>query len=335
MLRVKDFLLAGLALSTGALALVVWRQSKEMDRLARAVAEREVAIIPSAETMSLRLAANRSFALPGGAMERTTPETVLRDEPPRQPEAPRTSRKRGDGISRLMDNPEFMRVLNLQRHAMLDARFAELFRRLNLEGDALVEFKRLLVEKENVALDVVAVSETSPEGPLRPETLGASIRAAHSQIDQAIHSALGSDRYAMYREYERTLAHRTTVAQLEKRLSYSGAPLQPVQAEAVVRILESNTPAPPVESGAPPVSVLVRSGVPEAVPLAPTTVGAGRVTDQVVSQAQTVLAPAQVDALKQIQLEQEAAARAAQLIREAAPAAAIDMLPTVPSVWLN
>ena len=336
MLRAKDFLLAGLALSTGALALVVWRQQVEMERLA-SIAQRAVAMVPSAETMTLRLAANRTFSVANGAKAREprAMDGTLRDEPPLQPEAPRTSRKRGGAISKLMDNPEFMRALNLQRQSMLDARFSDLFRRLGLDGDALTEFKRLLVEKENVALDVVAVSETAADGPLRPETLGASIRAAQSQIEQAIQSSLGGDRYAMYREYERTLAHRTTVAQLERRLSYTGAPLQPGQAEAVVRIMESHTPPAAVEHGAPPVSVLVRSGVPEAVPVVPASVGSGRVTNDVVTQAQTVLTPSQVDALKQIQLEQEAAMRAAQMIREVTPAAVSDMLPTIPSVWLN
>lgn len=336
MLRAKDFLLAGLALSTGVLALVVWRQRVEMDRLSSA-AQRAVAMVPSAETMTLRLAANRTFSVANGVKsgDPRAMDGSMRDEAPRQPEAARTSRKRGGAISKLMDNPEFMRALNLQRQSMLDARFSELFRRLGLEGDALAEFKRLLVEKENVALDVVAVSETGVDGPLRPETLGASIRAAQSQIEQSIESWLGGDRYAMYREYERTLGHRTTVAQLERRLSYTGAPLQPAQADAVVRIMESNTPRPAVEHGAPPVSVLVRSGVPEAVPVVPVSVGSGRVTDDVVTQAQTVLTPSQLAALKQIQLEQEAALRAAQMIRDVTPAAVSDMLPTVPAVWLN
>lgn len=335
MLRVKDLLLAGLALSTGVLAVIVWRQRAELERLS-GVVERSVALVPSVETMTLRLAANRTFAAANArAVEPTATDGMLRDEPPRLPEPGRTPRKRTGAIAKLMDNPEFIRALNLQRQAMLDARFSELFRRLGLEGDALTEFKRLLVEKENVALDVVAVSETATDGPLRPETLGASIRAAQSQIEQAIQSSLGGDRYAMYREYERTLAHRNTVAQLERRLSYTGAPLQPSQAEAVVRIMESNTPSAAAEHGAPPVSVLVRSGIPDAVPVVPASVGSGRVTDEVVTQSQTVLTPSQVDALKQIQLEQEAAMRAAQMIREVAPAAASDILPTLPSMWLN
>lgn len=336
MLRAKDFLLAALALSTGALALVVWRQRVEMDRLA-GVAQRSVAMVPSAESVALRLATNRTYSVTNGvkAAEPRAMDGAVRDEPPRQAEATRTARKRGGAISKLMDNPEFLRALNLQRQSMLDARFSELFRRLGLEGEALAEFKRLLVEKENVALDVVAVSETAADGPLRPETIGASIRAAQSQIEQAIESSLGGDRYAMYREYERTLAHRTTVAQLERRLSYSGAPLQPAQAEAVVRIMESSTPRAATEHGAPPVSVLVRSGVPEAVPVVPASVGSGRVTDEVVAQAQTVLTPSQLAALKQIQLEQDAALRAAQMIRDVTPAAVSDMLPTIPAVWLN
>ncbi|MES2695594.1 MAG: hypothetical protein V4773_19110 [Verrucomicrobiota bacterium] len=335
MSRVKDILLAGLTLSAGVLAFVVWRQHGEIKRLA-ARAERDFAVVPSAETMTLRLAANRSVAVPGATSSSQRRGSVNESDGFEASglTGPRASRKRGGALTRLLENPEFVRALNLQRHAMLDTRFADLFRRLNLEGDELAEFKRLLVEKENVALDVVAVSESAPEGPLRPETMQAGIRAAQLQIEQAIHSSLGSDRYAVYRDYERTLMHRATVAQLEQRLSYTSTPLTPSQADAVVRILDSNTPPASVENSAPPVSVLVRSGVPEAVPIGPTTAGTGRVTDQVVAQSQTVLTPAQLGALKQIQEEQQAAMKAAQMIRDVAPAAT-DMVPTIPGLWLN
>ncbi len=225
---------------------------------------------------------------------------------------------RGGALLRLMDNPEFVQAIGLQRQAMLDARFAALFRQLNLGADELVAFKNLLAEKENVVLDVVAVSEASPQGPLSPDTLRASVHAAQRQVEEAILGSLGSERYAIYRDYERTVAQRSMVAQLEQRLSYTAAPLTPVQSEALVRILVATAPAAPSET-APALTVVVRAGVPEAVPVVPTNRATGRVTEEVIAHAQTVLAPAQVNALRDIQAEQQAAAKAAELIRDAVP----------------
>lgn len=66
--------------------------------------------------------------------------------------------------------------------------------------------------------------------------------------------------------------------------------------------------------------MIVRAGVPEAVPILPARAATGRVTDVVVAQAQTVLAPGQLAALREIQGEQNAGIRADQLIREFIPA---------------
>ncbi|HUR56725.1 MAG TPA: hypothetical protein VM029_03390, partial [Opitutaceae bacterium] len=165
-------------------------------------------------------------------------------------------------------------------------------------------------------LDVVAISETLPDGPLSSEGLRAGVRAAQAQVEQAIRNSLGNERYAVYRDYERTLAHRETVAQLEQRLSYGTAPLTPAQGDALVRILVASTPAE--TTGGPAVSiVLAASGT--TVPILQATAPAGRVTDEGIAQAQAVLTPVQLTALRDLQVEQQAAARAAELVRLSAP----------------
>ena len=341
MSRAKDILLAGLTLCAGGLAIVAWRQHVALRDLTEALRATHASLAPPAKTLTVRPAAKRTFGITPRAPQAAIgvapqPDYASGDDLPfaeRPAKAPGLSARRGSALVRLMENPEFVQALSLQRHAMLDARFGELFRRLNLPGEELTAFKRLLAEKENVALDVVTVSESSPENSLSPELLRASIRAAQGQIEQAIHSSLGSDRYSVYREYERTLPHRATVAQLEQRLSYTNVPLTPTQAEAVVRIMASNTP--PDGAEAPPsTAVVVRAGVPEAVPILPTSTTTGRVTDDVVSQVQGVLAPAQVEALREIQMEQQAAVKAAQMIQEVAPPVT-EVLPTWPALMLN
>lgn len=320
MSRPKDIIIAGLALSTAALVWVAWRQQREIHALATA-GRTEEAFAPTA--VRLQSGVRRSYAVavrPAAAGE-TVPQGRIDGEAgpavgERRPAFDRE--RRGSSLSRLMENGEFVQALGQQRHAMLDTRFAALFRRLGLSGEELAGFKRLLVEKENVVLDVVTVSETNPGGPLSRESLRASVDAAQVQVEQLIQRSLGDERYALYRDYERTLAQRATVAQLEQRLSYTGAPLTPAQSDSLVSILAAHAPAASLEIS-PAISVIVRAGVPEVVPVLPTSATTGRVTDAVVVQAQTVLAPAQVAALREIQDEQNAAVRATQIIREFIP----------------
>lgn len=321
MSRTKDFLLVGLAACSGALAIFAWRQHGELKRWAALVP----AGTPAGHAGAVTPAVSRTYAVGPARAAAAAPGAgrsagfgaLAADREPAAEGRGRFSSRNGQALVRLMENPEFVQALARQRHASLDARFGELFRRLNLEGESLAAFKRLLADKENIALDVVAVSETAPEGPLAPETLRAGIRAAQSQVEAAIQQSLGDERYAQYLDYERTLAQRATVAQLQARLSYTGTPLTPAQAEAVVGILARHAPA--AEAAPPPVSLLVRAGVPEAVPLLPTNAANGRVTEPAVVQAQAVLAPAQVEALREIQEEQQAAMKAAEMVRDAVP----------------
>lgn len=321
--RSKDIALVSLGLISSVLALCTWRQQAEIRQLRAREAAATLAATPG---VTIHQATRLSLPVPGrgaggGAavsmnMLPERDEGAVRAAVEPRPAGARS--RRGGALARLMDNPEFVDVLGRQRQAMLDARFAGLFRQLNLGADELAAFKHLLVEKENVVLDVVTVSETSPQGPLSPESLRASVRAAQLQVEDAIHSALGTERYAIYRDYERTVAQRAMVAQLEQRLSYTAAPLSPAQSEALVRILVATAPAAATET-APALTVVVRAGVPEAVPLVPTNRATGRVTEEVIAQSQTILTPAQLNALREIQLEQQAAAKAAELIRDALP----------------
>jgi hypothetical protein len=334
--RPKDIAIVCLAVSTGLLAFVALRQRVEIQRLADAMQMDNRQAVPS---LTVHHGSKRTFAIPPrrGASEATLPTRAALDAEAALPafalgsearsQGQRT--RRGGALMRLMENPDFVQALGLQRQAMLDARFASLFRQLNLSGEELAAFKRLLVEKENVALDVVTVSESLPDGPLSNDALRASVQAVHAQIEQAIQGSLGNERYAVYRDYERTLAQRATVAQLEQRLSYTDTPLGAQQAEALVRILAEHAPPQPVET--PPVlSVLVRAGVPEAVPILPANAGTGRVTEEVIVQSQALLAPSQLDALRELQTEQQAAMRAAELIRQATPLEDISAFPIMP-----
>lgn len=336
-LRPKDILIVCLALSSGALAILALSQRAEIQRLANGDStDRFSRSVPFA----IHNASKRTLFVPPRQLAGDAEQPSRGGEEDAYPalflsiagegRADPTRSRKGGGLVRLMENPEFVQALGLQRHAMLDARFAGLFRTLNLAPNELAAFKNLLVEKENVVLDVVTVSETLPDGPLPTDTLRASVRAAQAQVEQAIHSSLGSERYAIYREYERTLAQRATVAQLEQRLSYTDSPLAPAQADALVRILAAHSPSTTPVEAPPVVSVLVRAGVPEAVPILPTSASTGRVTEDVVVRSQAVLAPPQLQALRELQAEQQAAMRAAELIRQVAPTDAAPNLGIIP-----
>jgi hypothetical protein len=325
-----------LALLVAALGVVVWRQQGEIRRLSATSAA------ATGSTASVRHATARTVLPARTAASAAPRERVVSIDEREAGGFAATVRPVGargpapSPLARLLGSTEFFHLIELQRQTALDARFGELFRRLALGANELAAFKRLLIEKETAALEVVAVSESQPDGPLSPEALTASVVAARAQADNAIRASLGSERFAVYRDYEQTLPQRTVVAQLEQRLSYSPAPLAPAQAEALVKILATHTP-PPAPAGSPvappstaalaPVTPIAADTAPTAIVIGPNTpiVGtdapAARVTDAAVAAAQAVLSPAQTAALRDLQGEQAAASRAAQLLRDALPTA--------------
>ncbi|MCX6953480.1 MAG: hypothetical protein NTV51_15125, partial [Verrucomicrobia bacterium] len=196
-------------------------------------------------------------------------------------------------------------------------RFAGLFRRLALGPDELATFKRLLTEKENVALEVVAVAETQPGGPLPAGLVNASVSAARAKVEEAIRASLGSDRYAVYRDYEQTQPQRAVVAQLEQRLSYSGTPLAPAQADALVRILAAHAPANAGTTA--PAALVVDAGAPAVLARLQSETSAAKVSPAALAESQAVLSAPQVAALREIQTEQHASLVALQFIRDSLP----------------
>jgi hypothetical protein len=321
--RLHRILLGALALASLALVGTVWRQEVELRRL-RALLER-----PSAPVAHTR--AGDDAARPAGstlsriaARPLTRPSSVA-PAPEREddftlptPAATPPAKRKPSGLARLMADPEFMRAFTATQEGALDARFAALFRQLNLNAEELTAFKRLLVEKDSVALDVVAISQETPGGPLPASELRSSIAAAQSQVENAIQASLGNDRYAVYREFERTLAQRAVVARLEQRLSYTPTPLQPSQAEALVHMLAKDAP-PDTAATRPALAVLPTSGSSEGPPIVHAGPVAVPIPEDAIIRSNAVLSPPQVVALRQIQGELLAGSAAARLFNSLVP----------------
>ena len=313
----SNLLVLLLTVAVAVLAMAVWRQRMEIRRLSSVTTretDRPAVPLHAARARSVALVPRRSVS-PMPDELRSADEALAPSFLPTR--AAKSHAASADALARLLDNPEFSEALGLHRQAALDARFGALFRRLALGTDELVAFKRLLAEKENVALDVVAVSETQPDGPLAPEQLSVSVDNARTQVEAAIRSSLGNERYAVYREYEQTLPQRTLVSQLEQRLSYSPAPLTPVQSEALVRIFVAHAPSAPA---APAAAVVVAAGASTAVPVLQLDAPVARVSDAAIAESQAVLTPVQLTALRDLQSEQQASIRAMQLLRDSLPA---------------
>ena len=118
---------------------------------------------------------------------------------------------------------------------------------------------------------------------------------AQAEVDASIKGTLGETVYNQFQNYETSLPQRGLVSQLDLRLSYSGTPLNTTQAEFLVKALTASAAADPLGGF---------SNRPSAI-----------LSDTVIQQAQSVLTPDQVTALKQLQAEQKAQQQVRDLMR--------------------
>ena len=128
------------------------------------------------------------------------------------------------------------------------------------------------------------------------------VSEAQAEVDANIKNSLGEGVYSQYQNYDSTQSQRTVVSQLDQRLSYSATPLNSTQTNFLVSALAaSGTTESADQGGGGPGNWGSRVGV--------------AITDTVIQQAQSVLTPDQVAALKQLQAEQKAQQQIRDLMR--------------------
>jgi hypothetical protein len=254
-------------------------------------------------------------------------------------------------IRDLMAKPEVQAMVSLQQRASIEARYAALFKNLNLPAEQVERLKTLLADRSTTMQDVMAAAREQGINPREnPEAFRKVVADAEDQINNGIKAAIGEQGFAQLTTYEQTLPQRNLVNELQQRLSYTSTPLTAAQAEQMVQILAANAPPRQPSNqvvsnnsgqpqagtspgrGGPPPGSLSRGGdfggmIAGALGGGPGmgmligafdggSRGTASVTSNAVVQAQTVLAPPQVAALQQIQQQQQTQQQLRQLVND-------------------
>ncbi len=264
--------------------------------------------------------------------------------------------QQANALRDLMNKPEVQAMLNLREKAAVETRYAALFKNLNLPPDQIEKLKTLLAERATTMQDVMAAARDQGVDPREnPTAFRKMIADAQNEINNGIKATIGDSGFAQLTNYEQTLPQRNLVTELGSRLAYSSTPLTSAQAEQLIGILAANAPQRPATAasgeaqgqpagpqpggrgpGGPPgpgggffdlrgggdlggMIAGVLGGGPGGG-MIPGGDGGGRgtatVTPAAVAQAQTVLAPAQLTALQQIQQQQQAQQQLRQLVND-------------------
>lgn len=336
----KLYLILLLALTTIGGAVLSWQQYQELVEL-RAVAmntgeradlQRKVWELEKhnreLDTQVAGLRALGGDDLAGG-LARAGEPTGLGGRRDRGPGVP--GGREAAAVQSLLTKPEVQALLSIQQKAAVDARYAALFKNLNLAPEQLEKFKSLLADRGNTLLDILSVARDQGIDPRQdPEAFRKLMTSAQDDLNNSLKSVIGDTAFAQYQNFEQTQAQRNVVNQLQQRLSYTDTPLTPAQAEQMVQILAANTP-PVRRTGAGGATGQTQSaGGVDFGGLAMLAGGGGGlsaltaggrgdnapITATAVNQAQAVLSGPQFTALQQLQQQQQAQQQLQQLMRD-------------------
>lgn len=299
--KAKNYVIIVLAAATLTASSIAWNQSRQLAALNADLLK------ASAEAAALKAKpapVAASFSGPAArpqASATTAPE--IDPAPPATDESAQARRRGGDrpNFTALMANPEFAKAMNVQQRAALDTRYADLFRKLNLPPAELEKFKDLLVERQSARMDVMlAAREGGMNARDNRDELRKLTDEAQAEVDANIKATLGEQVFNQYQTFEATQPQRTVVKQLNDRLGYSSTPLNSTQTDFLINALATtgagNDSREPTWGAGP---------------------GGNRpvITDAVIQQAQSVLSPDQLAALKQFQVEQQAQQKVREFMR--------------------
>ena len=221
----------------GALALA-WRQHSALvqTRIELGRAREQVAALQH----------NDAAPAPAPAVASTTGPAVAASAPER-PAGPEDGTPMGRpgrfarAMADLSSDPEIAPLLLNQRKRAVATRYAALLARLGLPPAQTEQLKTLLAEKQLSRSDAQMMARTQGLG--REEAQRMALQA-DAESDAAIKALLGEAGFNQLQDFDRTYAQRATVGSLAERLSYAGAPLPTAQQEQLIQILAANaTPA--------------------------------------------------------------------------------------------
>jgi hypothetical protein len=175
-----------------------------------------------------------------------------------------------------MNDPEVMRLVNIQRRGQILRTYTGLIKHLGLTDAQSEALTQLLIDKNQAAMDVAVSSVQQGLDPLAdPAQFSTMVGNSKAGIEDQIKGLLGETGYAQYQAYDRGEQQYQVLSNLAQSLMYSEDPLKADQVAKLEQLMAQQR--------------------------------TGQIDETVLTGAKEFLTPAQLQALKSLQEEQQAA----------------------------
>jgi RNA polymerase sigma factor (sigma-70 family) len=239
---------------------------------------------------------------------------------PAEPPAASRAPSQGALMDYVLDHPETHAAFIQQQELRMKARYERFFRTAGLSAEQQNKVVHTLTASLADELDFMGALRSQgmgvgnmPQDPEERARLEGMIREKKQAAQADLRAQLGDERFQKFAQYSGTIPERNVADQLASQLYDTDAPLTAPQADQLAQILAQNRFKP--EAKPSPTSTLngtfittqaIRGRVGQAMQQGGMNLldWQAPVTDAAIARAESVLSPAQVAALKQLQAQQ-------------------------------
>jgi hypothetical protein len=304
---------------TAVVALVAIGSALYQARASRAAAATAASIMSERDALRARLAALEQRVQPSGASLAAQKEVSGATQSPAAP-APRPAASENTALDYVLEHPETHGAFVEQFMLRWKLRYAGFFQTAGLSAEQQERILNEMKKTRTAALDMLATLHA--QGYFRadnedPTATANMVRKIGKEVIQqreaALRATLGDAGFAAFQQYSATIPQRNVAEQLAGQLYNTNEPLTSSQAEQLVAVLAQNGFEP--RGGSTPGNTINGTVISQALYQA-RFVQAGQqggmsvldwqapVTDAAIARASSVLTPAQLAALKQVQASQ-------------------------------
>jgi hypothetical protein len=211
------------------------------------------------------------------------------------------------GVAKMFTDPEMKKAMRGQQGMMVRMMYGDLAKELGLSTEDANQLIELLTERQmGIAARSMEVMSDANGDQAKLAEAGKGINSARTEYDAQIKGLLGDEKMKKLEQYERTLGDRMQMNQYQQTLTASGIPLEEKQRTGLMDIMREErlkTPPSPMEAGNKDATAQFKAmQSPERV--AEMMKSMQDFNNRVLTRAQSVLTPAQLNAFQASQEQQ-------------------------------
>ncbi|HWA10774.1 MAG TPA: sigma-70 family RNA polymerase sigma factor [Opitutaceae bacterium] len=231
-----------------------------------------------------------------------------------------TPGSQGAAMDYLLEHPEMHAAFLQQLELRSKMRYDRFYKTANLSPEQQDQLTKIFDDVQAAQIDLMAALHARgygvgnmPQDPEGQQMLQKMATEMRQHLETGLKSTLGEDGYKSFQQYSALISERNVADQLASQLYYTSDPLTPSQADQLVQVLAQNRFAPqrePSPSATMNGTFIDPQSYSRRIAQEMQQNGmnmlnwSAPVTDTALSRAESVLTPAQIAALRQVQAQQ-------------------------------